>query len=139
MIRQDFTIDKYDWKVRIYYAMSFYPIEDIVKDLVLLKCDKEDMDHCIEVMENFEYDTGSMHSNLFQKRSVGIIGPSSSAEEFENTITHEIGHLAAHISIAYNIDPLGEEIQYIAGCISQKMFKVTEMFLCSHCREQLYE
>ena len=38
MIVQEFTLDKYDWKVKIYYAVSFYPIEDIVGDLVDLGC-----------------------------------------------------------------------------------------------------
>jgi len=139
MIVQDFTIDKYNWTVRVYYTVSFYPIEEIVEELVSLGCAHDDILDCIDAMEDFKYDTGSLHSNLYQRRSIAIIGPSSSAEEFSDTLTHEIGHLTAHIAIADNIDPFGEEIQYLAGYISKQAFVVAEKFLCSHCREELFK
>ena len=138
MIVQEFTLDKYDWDVKVYYAVSHYPIEDITDDLVGLGCYEDDILTAIELMEDDGLDFASTHSNLIQRKTVIIFGESSSAKEFANTLAHEVGHLAAHISIADNIDPFGERIQYLAGEITQEMFDVTEAFLCEHCREKLY-
>lgn len=139
MIVQEFTLDKYDWKVKIYYAVSFYPIENIVGDLVDLECEDEDILIVESSMKDGVMDFASTHSNLLQRKTIMIFGMSSSASEFANSLAHEVGHLASHISIADNINPFGEEIQYLAGDITQQMFDVTERFLCEHCRQKLYK
>lgn len=138
MIIQEFTLDKYDWCVKIYYSISFYQSDDILNDLISLGCDEEDILIVKESIDDDIYDFASTHSNLIQRKTVIIFGKSSSASEFANTLAHEVGHLASHISIAEDINPFGEEIQYLAGDITQQMFEVTEKFLCEHCRELLY-
>ena len=138
MIVQEFTLNKYAWDVKIYYAVSFYPIEEIIDDLLDLGCQQTDIEITLESMEEDLMDFASTHSNLTQRKTVIILGKSSSAKEFANTLAHEVGHLAAHISIADNIDPFGEEIQYLAGKITEEMFDVSEKFLCEHCRNKLY-
>lgn len=138
MIVQEFTLNNYDWKVKVYYAVSFYPIEEVMKDLLDLGCTEEDMEITLNSMEENLVDFASTHSNLLQRETVIILGESSSAKEFANTLAHEVGHLAAHISIADNIDPFGEEIQYLAGKITEEMFAVSKEFLCEHCRKKLY-
>ena len=139
MIVQEFTLDKYNWCVKIYYSISFYQSEDILNDLVDLGCDEEDILIVKESIDDDVYDFASTHSNLIQRKTVIIFGKSSSASEFSNTLAHEVGHLASHISIAEGINPFGEEIQYLVGDITQQMFEVTERFLCEHCRELLYK
>jgi len=139
MIVQEFTLDRYDWKVKIYYAVSFYPVDEMLKDLEDLGCSDEDMMIVFSSINDDNFDFASTHSNLIQRRTVMMFGKSSSAKEFSNTLAHEVGHLAAHISIADNINPFGEEIQYLAGNITEEMFDVTERFLCEHCRKELYK
>ena len=68
-----------------------------------------------------------------------VIGLTTSSEEFQNTLDHEKGHLVMHIAEAYNIDPYGEEYQYLSGEVGQKLFKVAKRFLCDHCRRFLKE
>ena len=139
MIVQEFTLSKYDWNIKIYYAISFYPVEDIVSDLIDLGCEDEDILVVKSLIKDDIVDFASTHSNLIKRKTVMIFGISSSASEFANSLTHEVGHLASHISIADNINPFGEEIQYLAGSITQQMFDVTERFLCEHCRQKLYK
>lgn len=139
MIVQEFTLSKYGWNIKIYYAISFYPVEDIVSDLIDLGCEDEDILIVKSLIKDDIVDFASTHSNLIKRKTVMIFGISSSASEFANSLAHEVGHLASHISIADNINPFGEEIQYLAGSITQQMFDVTERFLCEHCRQKLYK
>ena len=139
MIVQELSLGKYSWNVKVYYAISFYSTEEIIEDLLDLGCEEEDIALTLESMDEDAFDFASTHTNLLQRRTVIILGKSSSAKEFANTLAHEVGHLAAHISIADNIDPFGEEIQYLAGKITEEMFDVSERFLCEHCRKELFE
>lgn len=66
--------------------------------------------------------------------SIIIIGPTSNATEFQDSLDHEKGHLAMHVSIANDIDPFSEKFQYLNGMIGHEMFLVAKEFLCDHCR-----
>lgn len=137
MIVQDFTLDEYGWYVKVYYAIDFYPMDDIINDLYSVGCDDDTVDDVVKELEKFNYNDGFIHTNTFAHRSLIIIGPTSSAEEFLDTWDHEKGHLATHICIAEDLDPLGEEYQYLTGEIGKKMFKVAQMFLCDECRKHI--
>lgn len=137
MIVQDFTLDEYGWYVKVYYAMTFYPIDDIVNDLYSVGCDDETVEETVEELMKFNKNDGFIHSNIFAHRSLIIIGPTSSAEQFMDTWDHEKGHLAMHICISEDIDPTSEEYQYLTGEIGRQMFKVAQLFLCDECRKNL--
>lgn len=139
MIIQEFSIDGYDWILKIYYIISGYSIEDILFDLNDLGCSNEDIDETIDMLQSGDYDIAVTHSNIYERKSVVIICPSSSAREFLDTLTHEVGHISMHISIADSINPLSEEVQYIAGYIAKQAFEVCHKFLCDECREHTVE
>ena len=139
MIVQDFTIDKYQWYVKVYYAVSFYPIVEIVNDLYSTGCSDEEVEKCVEELEKGNMNDGWIHSNKFARRSLIIIGMTDSAEQFLDTWDHEKGHLAMHICITDNIDPYSEEYQYLTGEIGRQMFKAAQPFLCDECRKHLLE
>ncbi len=67
-----------------------------------------------------------------------VIAKTSSPEEFAHSYDHEKGHLAKHIALAYDIDPYGEEFQYMSGDIAKMMFPVARKFMCECCRKKLY-
>ena len=89
-------------------------------------------------MDEKTYVFGDGNNSIsFAHRSLIVIGPSSSAEEFLDTWDHEKGHLAMHISISENIGPFSEEYQYLTGEIGRQMFSVAKKFLCNECRKKL--
>ena len=137
MYVQDFTLDRYDWLVRVYYAVSFYPIDDIVEDLYSLECDDDTIKDTVKALSKYSLNDGFIHSNIYSRKSVIIIGPTSSAEQFLDTWDHEKGHLAMHICIADELDPYSEEYQYLTGEIGRQMFPVAQKFLCDECRKHL--
>lgn len=135
MIVQEFLLEEYDWVVRVYYAIRGYNYDAIEKSLQQLKASEAEIEDAFEDFYSGRMNVGHIYSNLLDRKSVLIIGPTSSADEFQNTFDHEKGHLAMHICLADDIDPFSEKYQYLVGTIGQEMFKVGKMFMCDHCRE----
>ena len=78
--------------------------------------------------------TFSRVGNVNEKQLV--IGETTSAAEFADSFDHEKGHLVKHICQAYDIDPYGEEAEYIAGNVAYQMFTVAKDYLCDCCRKK---
>lgn len=99
----------------------------------------EKIEEIINELKEYKENEGYIFTNIHADRSLIIIGPTTSAEDFQDTFDHEKGHLAMHIAIAKDIDPFSEEFQYLNGIIGKQMFKAGKMFLCEHCRTKLLE
>lgn len=137
MIVQDFYIPQYDWHVRVYYAVTTYWTDTIVKDLRHIGCSGWELMRAYESLSKGNLNTGLTYSN--NGESVMVISITSTPAQFQNSLDHEKGHLCRHISKACGIDPYSEEEQYLNGEIGQKMFPIAQMFLCQHCRKELYK
>lgn len=135
MITQEFYLSDYDWSIKVYYAVDTYYKDDVLLDLFELNPNVTDYFKAKALLEECKYNEGFTYTNYDLKRTLVIIGLSSSPEEFQDVLDHEKGHLVMHISKYYEIDPYGEELQYLSGSISKKMFEVAKEFLCEHCRE----
>lgn len=136
MILQEFTIDRYDWFVRVYYITDSFPENDIIKNLIDLGCSREDAKETIHNLMEEGINAGSIYSNKYSRESLLIIGKADSTDEFYDTFDHEKGHLAMHICIADNIDPFSEKYQYLVGEIGKKMFWAAKELFCEECREK---
>ena len=139
MIVQDFGLPDYGWRIRVYYAVTTYWTDVIVNDLMRVGCGGRELRDAYMSLRRGELDTGLTYSNRRTHESIMVIGITSSAAQFQNSLDHEKGHLVKHISIAFGLDPYGEEQQYLSGEIGQRMFPVARKFLCEHCRRKLYE
>lgn len=69
-------------------------------------------------------DTGFTHTDFNKKRSIVGIAPTSSQEEFMNTLVHEAKHVQSHICKYYNVEEDSEQAAYLIGYIIQKMHRV---------------
>ena len=130
MIRQQFDISKYDWKVEVYYAVDTYYTDEIMGRLYDIGCRGEDLKTAYENLSAGKPDTGLTYSNYGTRQTVMVIGITSSAAQFQNSYDHERKHLEAHIAAALGIDPWGEEICYLSGEIGQLMFEKARLMLC---------
>ncbi len=135
-MRQDIYLDKYDWLIRVYYIVESYP-DIIIKDLEDIGCPEEEL---LRVKYNISSNlpnSGFTFTNPIYKRSLLAIGPTTSADEFQNTFDHEKGHLAVHIATYYDINPYSEEFQYLNGTIGKELFKYAKHFMCEECRNKI--
>lgn len=139
MIVQDFILPRYRWRVRVYYAVTAYWTDCIIRDLMRIGCYGTKLRKAYVNLTRGGLDTGLTYSNRRTRESVMVIALTSSAAQFQNSLDHEKGHLIKHISVAFSLDPYGEEQQYLSGEIGQRMFPVARKFLCEHCRSKLYE
>ena len=139
MIRQVFDIPQYSWSVTVYYAVTGYDVWRIMQELERLGCEGDDLERAYRNLTSGERNSGITYSNTEERKTLVFIGRTSSAAQFQNSLDHEKGHLVKHISLAFGLDPYGEEQQYLSGEIGQRMFPVARRFLCEHCRRKLYE
>lgn len=137
MIRQIIYLEDYYWTVTVYYAVSTYWADAILADLLQIGCHGRDFVRASHSLRAGKLDTGLTFSNPKFHESIVVIGLTSSPDEFASSYDHEKGHLARQICQAFNIDPYGEEAQYLAGDIGKKMFPIAKNFLCEHCRKKL--
>ena len=137
MIVQDIYLEKYDWSIRVYYAVNEYFISNILIDLLEMDCNEESFFKIKRLMESEANNIGFTYTNTEMRASLMLIGITDSSEEFQDTFDHEKGHLVMHISSALGIYPYSEDYQYLAGEVGKRMFKIAKKFLCDHCRQYI--
>lgn len=69
-------------------------------------------------------DTGFTYTDFNKRKSIVGISPTSSQEEFLNTIVHEAKHVQSHICKYYNVKEDSEKAAYLIGYIIQRMHRV---------------
>ena len=137
MIVQDIYLPEYEWHCKIFYFVTTYWVDDILNELNRIGCSRNKYRKAKQNLESGELNTGLTFSNSMNGESVMVIAKTSSPDEFANSYDHEKGHLAKHIALAYDIDPYGEEYQYMSGDIAKKMFPVAKRFMCECCRKKI--
>jgi len=116
-----------------------YHVSEIMKSLIEIGCKGKDLDNAYRSLSSGNMNTGLTYSNKRTGETVIVIQITTTTKEFAKSWRHEMGHLATHIAEAYDIDPHGEEIQYIGDDIVEEMWDVAHHLLCDHCRKRLTE
>ena len=130
----DLTIYKYRWNVRLYFAVTDYYIDDILESLYSIYCPDKIMQRVEEKMSARQLDTGFTYSNPRLRRSVLVVGLTSSPAEFFNSFTHEIRHLIDDIAKAVGLEMTGEDVAYLTGDVSLDLWPYVHKFICCKCR-----
>lgn len=78
---------------------------------------------------------GFTFANEEMREALVVIGPTSSGKEFQNTLVHEIKHLAIAIADSLGLDIRGEGPAYIAGDYAGELADVVCKLGCSHCNQ----
>lgn len=142
MIIRDVYISKYDWFVRIYYAVTDYHTERIVRDLQRIRCPYPIVQRVREKMAERNLDTGFTYSNAERRDTVMVVGLHSSPAEFMNSLEHELRHLVDDISKTMRLDRAGETVAYITGDINAVIAPDIQLFVCdceNHCKQKARE
>ena len=139
MIVQDIYLERIDWHVKIYYAVTTYYADEILDDLISIGCKGDDLKKAKKNLWEGKLDTGLTYSNIYDHETVIVIAKASSGSEYWNSIDHEKNHLLQHISLAYHINPYGEEISYISGEFIRDVYRVAKSILCDCCRKKIYK
>lgn len=137
MIVQHIYLEFYDWHIIVFYIHDDVVIDEIIDSLLYIRCSDEEIEEIKDSIINRIMNIGFTITSIDEKTSVIIIGPTTSASEFQDTFDHEKGHAATHIAKALDINPYSEGMQYLNGAIGKSMFSVAKYFMCDECRCKL--
>lgn len=124
------------WEVHCYYAVTTYHAKEIARQLAELGCDGLHLFKAVRNMESGELNHGLCYSDTSAGRSVMVIGLTSSAAQFLNSLTHELHHLVEHICQGRDIDTGSEAAAYLAGDLAGEIYPKVAELLCPHCRRK---
>lgn len=127
-VKQQFTVNKYNWDVIIYYTIDDSQKAAVIDIIERMGCKGEIMQSIKSNLDKCDTDTGFTYSNYHQQKSVLVIHKASSIGEFLNTFEHEKNHLEMHICEAMDINPYSEEAAILSGELAQQ---ILEEALCS--------
>lgn len=133
MLRRSFGIEKYDWHVDFFFAITHYEQLPIVSIMEEMDAPRKVMQRVVEKMTEGKIDTGFTYSNPYQRRSIVVIGHSSRGAQFLNSFTHELRHLTDDIAIECGMKMAGEEAAYLTGDVAMKVADIVCDFSCNHC------
>ena len=103
------------WVVDFLFAERKYDIDGIVSCLRHAEAPRRIIAQAIDLMEDGSPNTGFTYTNAMVFRAVVCIGPTTSGGEFQNTLVHEIHHLAVAVARELGFDLEGETPAYLAG------------------------
>lgn len=127
---QHIYLDGYGWEVTVCYDTVPEDAPYILDVLADLGCGEADMRRAHRSLGRGDADTGLTYSDMEGRRSVMVIGRTSSLAQFLDTFSHELTHLCQHIGRCYGINPWSEEIAYLAGELARRMHPVLSQFMC---------
>lgn len=121
------------WHVCFIFAPNGYDdnaILDILYDLdasdyILVKAGKK--------LREARPNEGFTFTNPQMKEALVVIGPTTSGEEFQDTLVHELHHLAVAVAESLGVDLESETPAYIAGDFAKKLSHIVCLLGCGKC------
>lgn len=138
MLRQRFHIDKYNWNITAYYAVTGYHLNEIMSNLMRIGCNGDYMREAYENLSKNNVGSGLTYSNYLLRETVMVVALTSSAKEFHKALIHEIRHVQSHIATAYNIDEKSEEVCCLLDDIVGLTHDTIAPLICNCCRDKHY-
>jgi hypothetical protein len=96
MIRRALMIGR--WVVDFLFATRRYDIDGVIACLYDAGAPDYIIDEAEDLMLSCDYNCGFTYTNQKKRRAVVLIGPTTSGDEFQNSLVHEIRHLADAIA-----------------------------------------
>ena len=121
--------------VDFFFAVEGYDAEEILDLLASLGAPYAILDRTGYIMYEDLKNTGFTYTDPEIFRAIVAIGPTTSSEEFLDTLVHEIHHLAVAIAAELDIDLDSETPAYISGDSARALADVVCRLGCSHCRK----
>lgn len=103
------------WIVDFLFARRKYDTEGILACLYELGAPREILDRARRIIRSERKNAGFTFTNPDNFRALVVIGPTTSGAEFQDTLVHEIHHLAVAIAAELGVDLEGETPAYLAG------------------------
>ena len=121
------------WRVEFYFAPDGYEVDELLDRLYDMGANAGIMRQAMTLMESEQPNTGFTFPNPYEYEAMVVVGPTTSGDEFVNSLVHEVHHLAVAIAKELGIDLESETPAYIAGDSARELASIICRLGCSHC------
>lgn len=139
MITHVFHIWQHDWLVKAYINSDVSDADLILGELLSVGADMDTMRLAFHNLRGGKKNTGLTYTSLWYRTTILVVSQSTSAEEFFNSLVHEISHAKTHICEYLGIDLTSEEASYFSGGLARDLFPHVKHLLCESCRNKITE
>lgn len=129
------NIPKYQWRVQLFFPVTRYDTEAIVRSLDSIHCPLDILVQSRCKLKYSRMNEGFTYSNRLCRSSVVVIGWFTSPAEFLNTFEHELRHLVDNIQDAHNGKLTREDVGYLTGELNWELWSDIHEFICC-CNER---
>lgn len=137
MITRVFHISQHDWIVKAYIDTTLEDADVILGELKSIGADMDIMSKAYRNLRSGELNTGITYVSPWNRETVIVVSRSTSAEEYFNSIVHEIAHAGVYTCDALGIDLKSEQAAYFQGGLARDLFPCIKGFLCECCRQKV--
>ena len=121
------------WVADFIFAPDGYDIGEVTATLYDMGASDSIVGRTVDLMTYGGLNTGFTFTNADNLSAIVVIGPTSSRDEFINTLVHEVHHLAVAIAENLGIDLESETPAYLAGDSAQRLADLVCELGCPHC------
>ena len=121
------------WIVDFLFCVGKFDVDGILACLHDCGASDNAMQQAEDLMQTCDYNCGFTFANPEDYMAIVVIGPTTSGAEFQDTLVHEIHHLAVAIAAELGIDLESETPAYIAGDSARALAEVICELGCSNC------
>lgn len=121
------------WLVEFYFAEDGYDADALLDRMYDFGASAKVMRQAMSLMESEDKNTGFTFSNPYERVAIVAVGPTTSGAEFQDTLVHEIHHLAVAIAASLGIDLESETPAYVAGDSARELADVICRLGCNSC------
>lgn len=112
-------MERYDWTVHVMYDVHSKDAMKVRRYLRDLGCSGIPLEDACNLVLKGEPNKGITYSNVDTRKTVVVIGWTTSRAEYMNSLSHEMLHVVQHISEQFLINMYGEEACYLLGSLCQ--------------------
>lgn len=131
-----FYIKQHDWIVKAYIDTTSDDADLILDELMSIGADMDVMRMAYKNLRSGKMNTGLTYASPWNRETVIVVSRASSAEEYFNSIVHEIAHAGVYTCDALRIDQKSEQAAYFQGGLARDLFPCIKGFLCECCRSK---
>lgn len=136
MKRHFFHIEQHDWVVKAYIDTTKEDAEEILGELMSIGADMDVMRLAYNNLSSGGLNTGLTYASPWNRETVIVVSRASSAEEYFNSIVHEIAHAGVYTCEALGVDLKSEQAAYFQGGLARDLYPCIKEFLCECCRHK---
>lgn len=116
---QEIYINKYEYEVRLLFDITCAQLSVLNDELKKIDCSKELVDKANIEFGKCNDNVGMTYSNHALKKTLIIIGKTSSGKQFINTLIHEIYHFVEQLAIVNSVSDIEEKATFIGNFTMQ--------------------